>query len=112
MQLDCKDVLPWWGRTGRFPQLAPVAQQVFGNKAAAAQVERDLSACGDLLVPNRSRIDTYWVEMVMFLKANFEHIPDYRAIPVIAAKDIRACLPARLPGRTLTWWRLKPPLTC
>ena len=101
MQLDCKDVLPWWGRTGRhkFPQLAPVAQQVFGNQAAAAQVERDFSACGNLLVPNRSRIDTYWVEMVMFLKANFDHIPEYGSIPMIAAKDIRASLPARFTGR-------------
>ena len=81
-----------------FPYLAPVAQQVFGNQAAAAQVERDFSACGNLLVPNRSRIDTYWVEMVMFLKANFEHIPAFRQIPMIAAKNIRACLPARFHG--------------
>lgn len=100
MQLDCRDVLHWWGRTGKnmFPYLAPVAQQVFGNQAAAAQVERDFSACGNLLVPNRSRIDTYWVEMVMFLKANFEQIPALREIPMIAAKNIRACLPARFHG--------------
>ena len=62
-------------------------------------VERDFSACGILLVPNRSGIDTYWVEMVMFLKAAFEHIPDYGAIPMIATKDIRACLPARFTGK-------------
>ena len=35
--------------------------------ADAPTVERDFSACGNLLVPNRSRIDTYWVEMCMFL---------------------------------------------
>ena len=35
----------------------------------------------------------------MFLKANFEHIPDYGAIPMIAAKDIRACLPTRFTGK-------------
>ncbi|CAM9278903.1 unnamed protein product, partial [Hapterophycus canaliculatus] len=96
-QLDTRDVLPWWCRTGRkmFPYLAPVAQQVLGNQAAAAQVERDFSAAGNLLVPNRSRIDTYWVEMVMFLYVNFEHIPALKAIPMIASKDIRSCLPAR-----------------
>ena len=44
LQMDCNDVLRWWGRSGKleFPYLAPVAQQVlvFGNQAAAAQVER------------------------------------------------------------------------
>ena len=53
-------------------------------------VERDFSACGILLVPSRSRIDTYWAGMMMFLKANFGHNPDYGAIPMIAAKDIQA----------------------
>ena len=31
-------------------------------------VERDFNACGNLLFPNRSRIDTCWVEIVMFVK--------------------------------------------
>lgn len=81
-----------------FPYLAPVAQQVFGNQAGAAQVERDFSRCADLLTRNRSRIDTYWVEMVMFVHANFEHVPPFKDIPIIAEKDIRACLPARFNG--------------
>ncbi|CAN0605527.1 unnamed protein product, partial [Ectocarpus sp. 12 AP-2014] len=89
--LDPKDVLSWRARTGkrRFPELAPVAQQVFGNKASAAQVERDFSGCGNLLPPNRSRMDMYWVEMVMFVEANFKDIPAYSAIPRIAPKNIR-----------------------
>ena len=35
VQMDCKAVLSWWGDTGKikFPYLAPVAQQVFGNQA-------------------------------------------------------------------------------
>ena len=41
---------------------------------------------------------TYWVETVIILEANFEHIPDYVAIPIIAGKDIRACLPLRFTG--------------
>ncbi|CAN0008145.1 unnamed protein product [Pylaiella littoralis] len=81
-----------------FPYLAPVAQQVFGNQASASQVERDFSGCGSLLTPNRSRIDTYWVEMVMFLYVNSEHTPALKDIPVIATKDIRSCLPARFTG--------------
>ena len=35
----------------------------------------------------------------MFFKAAYEHIPDYGAIPMIATKDIRACLPARFTGK-------------
>lgn len=100
-QLHPKDVLGWWATKGKnqFPALAPVAQQVFGNQASAAQIERDFSGCGNLLPPNRSRMDTYWVEMVMFLKANFDHIPAYGAIPMVAPKDIRSCLPARFTGQ-------------
>lgn len=100
-ELHPKDVLGWWATKGKnqFPALAPVAQQVFGNQASAAQIERDFSGCGNLLPPNRSRMDTYWVEMVMFLKANFDHIPAYGAIPMVAPKDVRSCLPARFTGQ-------------
>lgn len=93
--------MSWWGRDGKikFPFLASVAQQVFGNQATAAHVERDFSACGNLLGPNRSRMDTYWVEMVMFLKANYEHIPACENIPMISSDDIRAYIPARFDGR-------------
>ena len=86
------------GGEGENHEDTPVAQQVFGNQASASQVERDFSGCGILLVPNRSRIDTYWVEMVIFLYVNFEHIPALKDKPMIAAKDIRACLPARFTG--------------
>ena len=69
--------------------------------AVTPTVERDFRACGNLIVPSRSRTDTYWVEMGMLLKANVEHISDYGAIPMIAAKDIRACLPARFTGNNV-----------
>lgn len=38
------------------------------------------------------------MEMVLFLKANYELIPDLKDIPTIAAKDVRACIPARFKG--------------
>ena len=72
---------------------------MFGNYAAAAQIERDFNSCGNLLKPNRSRIDTYWVEIVMFLKANYEHIPEHEDILMVAAKDTRACLPEWFAGK-------------
>ena len=43
-------------------------------------------------------MDTYWVEMIMFLHANYKHIPDFQNIPVIADEDIRKALPARFTG--------------
>ena len=66
--------------------------------ASTPTVEGDFSACGNL-IPNPSHIGTYWVEMVMFLMANFEHIPDYGAILMIAGKDIQASLPTRFTGK-------------
>ena len=94
-------MLAWWRLRGQkiFPFLAPVAQQVLGSQAAAAQGDRDLSGYGNLLVPNRSRVDTYWVEMVMFLRENLEHIPAWKDVPAISAKGVRACLPERFHGR-------------
>ncbi len=99
-QLGCREVLQWWGRFGKnmLPSIAPVAEQVFGNQAAAAQIERDFSACGNLLTKSRSRMDTFWVELVVFCKANFDLIPALKNIPIIAAKDIRKCLPACFKG--------------
>lgn len=95
-------MLAYWASAGKhaFPSLKHVAQQVFGNQASAASVERDFSGCGNLLVPKRSRIETYWVEMVMFLKANFSCIPEYKDVPQISSKDIRKCLPARFDGKS------------
>lgn len=100
LQLDPSEALTYWAEKGRhaFPLLAPVAQQTFGNPAAASQVERDFSGCGNLIVPNGNRIDTYWMEMVMFLKANYRSIPTYNAIPEIAPGDIQKSLPAWFNG--------------
>ena len=34
----------------------------------------------------------------MFVHANYRHIPAFKDIPIIAAKDVRACLPPRFNG--------------
>ncbi|CAB1102845.1 unnamed protein product [Ectocarpus sp. CCAP 1310/34] len=36
--------------------------------------------------------------MVMFLHVNYKRIPAFKDIPMIAAKDIRTCLPPRFNG--------------
>ena len=43
-------------------------------------------------------MDTFWMERVMFCKANFDLIPALKNIPIITAKDIRKCLPACFKG--------------
>ena len=50
-------------------------------------------------VSKRHGMNTRWVEMVMFPKANFEHNPAYGAIPMIAPNNIRSYLPARFTGQ-------------
>lgn len=97
-QVRPSEVLQYWKVTGKddFPTLRSVAQQVFGNQAAAAKVDRDFSDAGKLLDAPRSRVDTYWVEMMMFLKANYNKIP--LTIPKIPPADIRKYLPSRFSG--------------
>lgn len=100
-QLHPCDALSYWAKTGQhaFPSLKYVAQQVLGNQPSAAPVERDFSGFGGLVTSDRSRMDTYWAEMVMFIQANFHLIPAYNDIPMVDAKDIRKCLPARFNGK-------------
>ena len=102
------------GKETPFPQITPrhvkhllvemyvatkkVSVEYSGNQATAAEIERDFSACGNLLTKSRSRMGTFWVELVMFCKANFDLIPAFKNIPIIAAKDIRKCLPACFKG--------------
>eukprot|EP00752_Nemacystus_decipiens_P010971 g9750.t1 len=103
-ELGCQNVLTWWRRTGQktFPYLAPVAQQVLGHRGPAApRSDRDSNGYCSLLTLNRSRTDTYWAEMVMFLKENFEHIPAAKDMisATISAKEVQACLPSWFHGR-------------
>ncbi|CAN0127851.1 unnamed protein product, partial [Hapterophycus canaliculatus] len=72
-----------------------VAPQTFGTQASAAAVERDFSRCGLFLVHNRSRVEESWIEMAIFLKANYSSIPAYKDIPKIDTKDISNCVPAK-----------------
>ena len=78
--------------------------------ATAAQVECDFSTCGNLLVPNRCRIDSYWVKWSCSSRPNYEHISEYGDIPMISSSDMNKSL--GLKGGMLICWPLKLPLTC
>lgn len=53
---------------------------------------------GLFVVPNCSRVDEFWVEMVMYVKATIRFIPTYEKTHSIDAKDSRKCLPAKFDG--------------
>ena len=85
-----------WGRK-HFTHMSYIAQQVIGHQASSAQIERDFSAAGRLLSGRRSRMDSNWAEMQLFLNANFERIP--HEIPSISSKSIRKHLPKSFTAR-------------
>ncbi|CEG41375.1 Ribonuclease H-like domain [Plasmopara halstedii] len=87
---DPQDVLDGFciKHQGRFPHLAAVARCIFGNSASAAGIERDFEIAGVLLNPRRTNLDTFVVEMILFLYINGEHIP-WDDIPLIDSKKVQ-----------------------
>lgn len=79
-----------------YPLLAAVAQSVFGSPASAAAIERDFGIAAIMLTNKRSLTDAAFVEMMLFLRANFELIPEPGCIPEISAENIKATIPSRL----------------
>ena len=90
--------LGYWARNGKlhFKHLRGVAEQVFGNQASAAQIERDFSGAGQLLSSRRSRLDGFYVEMLLFLHLNFSKIPV--AVPALTTASISSFIPKRFTG--------------
>ncbi|KAL7686218.1 hypothetical protein Plhal304r1_c027g0089381 [Plasmopara halstedii] len=67
------------------PQDVLIGRCIFGNPASAAGIERDFGIAGVLLNPRRTNLDTFVVEMILFLYINGEHIP-WNDIPHIDSK--------------------------
>lgn len=88
----------YWARQGKlhFKHLRSVAQQAFGNQASAAQIERDFGGWGQLLSSRRSRLDGFYVEMLLFLHLNFDKIPV--AVPAFTTASIPTFIPKRFTG--------------
>lgn len=70
-----------------FTHLSYIKQQVIDHQASSAPIKRDTSAAGRLLVGRRSRMNTNWAEMQLFLDANFNVTP--QKIPSISPISIR-----------------------
>ena len=74
--LPTRRLLGWWvALSHRYPNVSVVAQSNLGHTASSAQIERDFGMAGKLLPGQRSRLDTTFVDMSLFLNANFEEIP-------------------------------------
>ena len=73
--------------------LYKVVQAVLGHLASAASIERDFSRSGILITGRRSSIEATFLEMILFLAANYELIPP--TIPAICRADINSYVPKR-----------------
>jgi hypothetical protein len=79
-----------------FPLLCLVARTVFGHPASAGGIERDFGVAALMLTNKRSLTDVAFVEMVLFLHANMEHIPLPCNIPIILQQFVADHIPGRL----------------
>lgn len=70
------------------------AQQVFGDLAFGAQIERDFDGAGQLLSSRKSRTDILYVEILLPLRLKFDNIPHY--VPAIKSTAIQ-----ELPTKTI-----------
>ena len=71
--------------------LYKVVQAVLGHLASAASIERDFSRSGILITGRRSSIEATFLEMILFLAANYELIPP--TVPAIRRADINSYVP-------------------
>ena len=93
-----RQALSYWKSAAnlRYPKLWRVAQQVYGNQASAAQIERDFGGAGQLLSSRRSRLDCMYVEMLLFLHLNFDQMP--QDVPAIRSDALNTFFPKRFTG--------------
>ena len=62
----------WVTLEGKFPLLAPLAQDLLSAPASEAYVERVFSVCGDLTMEKRNRL-TKKLEQHTFQKVNYKY---------------------------------------
>ncbi|CAM9698989.1 unnamed protein product, partial [Sphacelaria rigidula] len=90
--------LRYWVRQGkiRFRLLRSVAQQTFGNRASAGQIERDFGGAGQHLSSRRSRLNGFHVDMLLFLHLNLAKVS--AAVPAFTTASIPSFILKRFTG--------------
>lgn len=74
--LSTRRLLGWWqAMSHRYPNISVVAQSIPEHTGSSTQIEMDFIMARRLLSDRRSRIDTAFVDMSLFLNLNFEELP-------------------------------------
>ncbi|CAM9933951.1 unnamed protein product, partial [Sphacelaria rigidula] len=86
----------YWASEGsqKFLNTARAARVLLSVPASSAVLERDFSTAGRLITASRSRIDSTYVQMVLFLNGSRDVIPD--ETPVLSDTQSRVAIPRRL----------------
>lgn len=87
----------FWRTYGRqkFRLLSKVARSVLGTPASSAVLEGDFGEAGGLInSQQRGPLGPAYVEMVMFLRGVYDHIPE--VIPKLSDDEAEAVIPFRL----------------
>ncbi|KAI0563547.1 hypothetical protein FGB62_37g07 [Gracilaria domingensis] len=81
-------------RESGYPNLSQVAKAVLAHPASSAQIERDFGTAGALLTSTKSRLDSAFVDITLFLHCNMDSIP--ASVPTIPDGDWQSQIPKRL----------------
>lgn len=79
-------------------ELRAVAQAVFGCPASAGVMERDFCIADFFMPRKRGSLDPGFLEMSLFLRAQFDHIPN--DVPILSADAARDAIPNRFRDQT------------
>ncbi|CAN0032778.1 unnamed protein product, partial [Sphacelaria rigidula] len=74
--------------------MARAARVLMSVPALSAVLERDFSTAGRLITGSRSRLDSAYAEMVLFLHGNHEYIPV--KVPALSTEQALQAVPRRL----------------
>ncbi|RLN94181.1 hypothetical protein BBJ28_00027084, partial [Nothophytophthora sp. Chile5] len=97
-QGEFESVLAYWHRQsdeGTFRLLPLVARVVYSMPASSAQIERDFGMAGRMVVPHRSSLAPYNIDMSTFLNCNREYC-DITQCPKLSADTASERIPSNM----------------
>ncbi|PXF40066.1 hypothetical protein BWQ96_10224 [Gracilariopsis chorda] len=90
-----RNLLNWWRTKGsKYPSLSVVARAVLGHPVSSARIDRDFGTAGSFLSSRRTRHDSAFVDMLLFLHCNLDLIPS--DVPEMSNPEWKSQIPARL----------------
>ena len=84
------DVLTWWRENSKlFPNIALTVRYILCVPATSVNCERAFSSANDIASKKISKLSNNSVEMLTFLRSNYESIPEYTPVKDIPEENIR-----------------------